>query len=67
MPHGWVDLTNPYIDAIEPLSKGVYDGYFVYSRGGDGSLEFTIPAPVAAKHRQQLATEVRTCHPSSCC
>ena len=22
-----------YIDAIEPVSKGVYDGYFVYSRG----------------------------------
>lgn len=26
-----------YIDAIQPLSTGVYDGYLVYSRGNDGS------------------------------
>jgi Alpha/beta hydrolase domain len=26
-----------YIDAIQPLSAGVYDGYLVYSRGGDGA------------------------------
>jgi Alpha/beta hydrolase domain len=26
-----------YIDALQPQSQGVYDGYFVYSRGGSGS------------------------------
>jgi hypothetical protein len=26
-----------YLDAIQPLSPGVYDGYLVYSRGGDGA------------------------------
>lgn len=26
-----------YIDAIQPLSPGVYDAYFVYSRGNDGA------------------------------
>jgi len=26
-----------YLDAIQPLSRGVYDGYLVYSRGGDGA------------------------------
>jgi hypothetical protein len=39
-----------YIDAIQPLSPGVYDGYFVYSRGGDGadlsqSPQSTITTP----------------------
>jgi hypothetical protein len=26
-----------YIDAIQPLAPGIYDAYFVYSRGGDGA------------------------------
>ncbi len=26
-----------YLDALQPLSQGVYDGYFVYSRGGSGA------------------------------
>jgi Alpha/beta hydrolase domain len=26
-----------YIDAIAPLSPGIYNAYFVYSRGGDGA------------------------------
>ncbi len=26
-----------YIDALQPLSPGIYDAYFVYSRGGDGA------------------------------
>jgi hypothetical protein len=39
-----------YIDAIQPLSPGVYDGYLVYSRGGDGadlsqSPQVTITTP----------------------
>ena len=34
-----------YIDAIEPISKGVYDGYFVYSRGGDGAALSQSPQP----------------------
>jgi hypothetical protein len=34
-----------YIDAIEPLSKGVYDGYLVYSRGDDGAKLSQAPLP----------------------
>ncbi len=26
-----------YIDALQPLTPGIYDAYFVYSRGGDGA------------------------------
>jgi Alpha/beta hydrolase domain len=26
-----------YIDALQPLSPGIYNAYFVYSRGGDGA------------------------------
>ena len=32
-----------YIDAIEPISKGVYDGYLVYSRGDDGAALSQAP------------------------
>lgn len=35
-----------YIDALQPLSSGVYDGYFVYSRGGAGSSLSQAPQPV---------------------
>jgi hypothetical protein len=34
-----------YIDALQPLSKGVYDGYFVYSRGGNGASLSQSPQP----------------------
>jgi hypothetical protein len=34
-----------YIDAVEPLSKGVYDGYLVYSRGDDGAALTQAPEP----------------------
>ena len=34
-----------YIDAVEPLTKGVYDGYFVYSRGGSGAALSQAPLP----------------------
>ncbi len=34
-----------YIDAIEPLSTGVYDGYLVYSRGDDGAALSQAPEP----------------------
>jgi hypothetical protein len=34
-----------YIDAIEPISKGVYDGYLVYSRGDDGAALSQDPQP----------------------
>jgi hypothetical protein len=34
-----------YINAIEPLSKGVFDGYFVYSRGDDGAPLSQAPLP----------------------
>ena len=34
-----------YLDAIEPLSPGVYDGYLVYSRGNDGANLSQSPQP----------------------
>jgi len=37
-----------YIDAIEPISKGVYDGYFVYSRGNGGAALSQDPLPTIA-------------------
>jgi hypothetical protein len=48
-----------YIDAIQPLSPGIYDGYFVYSRGGDGadlsqSPQKTIPTPTPTYIRTDL-------------
>lgn len=32
-----------YIDALQPQSKGVYNGYFVYSRGGSGAALSQAP------------------------
>ncbi len=32
-----------YIDALQPQSQGVYDGYFVYSRGGSGAALSQAP------------------------
>ena len=37
-----------YIDAIQPLSVGVYDGYLVYSRGNDAGDLSQSPQPVIA-------------------
>ncbi|HWF16354.1 MAG TPA: alpha/beta hydrolase domain-containing protein [Acidimicrobiales bacterium] len=34
-----------YLNAIQPLSVGVYDGYLVYSRGSDGSDLSQSPQP----------------------
>ncbi len=34
-----------YLDAVQPLSVGVYDGYLVYSRGEDGSNLSQAPQP----------------------
>jgi hypothetical protein len=52
-----------YIDALQPLSQGVYDGYFVYSRGGNGaalsqSPQHTIPTPVPTLIRTDLHVPV---------
>jgi hypothetical protein len=54
-----------YIDAIEPLSKGVYDGYLVYSRGDDGAPlsqdpQPAIPAPSPTLIRTDLTVPVMT-------
>ena len=35
-----------YIDALQPQSRGVYNGYFVYSRGGSGSALSQAPQPI---------------------
>jgi hypothetical protein len=54
-----------YIDAIEPLSKGVYDGYLVYSRGDGGAALSQdplpkIPAPSPTLIRTDLTVPVMT-------
>jgi hypothetical protein len=42
-----------YIDAVEPLTKGVYDGYFVYSPGGSGAALSQAPLPAIPRpHRR---------------
>jgi hypothetical protein len=37
-----------YIDGIQPLSAGIYNGYLVYSRGNDGADLSQSPQPVIA-------------------
>jgi hypothetical protein len=37
-----------YVDAIQPLSVGVYDGYLIYSRGNDGADLSQSPQPTIA-------------------
>jgi hypothetical protein len=39
-----------YIDAIQPLAPGIYDAYFVYSRGGDASR----PVASSATHHRHV-------------
>ncbi len=34
-----------YINALQPQSQGVYNGYFVYSRGGSGAALSQAPQP----------------------
>jgi hypothetical protein len=52
-----------YIDALQPLSPGIYDAYFVYSRGGDGadlsqSPQKTIATPTQTYIRTDLHVPV---------
>ncbi len=52
-----------YIDALQPLSPGIYDAYFVYSRGGDAadlsqSPQMTIPTPTPTFIRTDLHVPV---------
>ena len=35
-----------YLDAIQPMSAGIYDGYLVYSRGNDGANLSQSPQPI---------------------
>ncbi len=48
-----------YVNAVEPLSPGVYDAYFVYSRGGTAaplsqSPQMSIPTPTPTLIRTDL-------------
>jgi hypothetical protein len=48
-----------YINAVQPVSPGIYDAYFVYSRGGDGAnlsqtRHLTIPTPTPTYIRTDL-------------
>ena len=48
-----------YLDAIQPLSPGVYDGYLVYSRGGDGANLSQAPqANVASPNPTYIRTDL---------
>jgi hypothetical protein len=52
-----------YIDALQPSSAGIYDAYFVYSRGGNAanlsqSPQATIPAPTPTYIRTDLHVPV---------
>ncbi len=52
-----------YVDAIQPLSVGVYDGYLIYSRGNDGgdlsqSPQLTIATPNPTYIRTDLHVPV---------
>ena len=52
-----------YIDAVQPQSPGIYDGYFIYSRGGDGadlsqSPQATISTPAPTYIRTDLQVPV---------
>jgi hypothetical protein len=48
-----------YLNAIQPMSPGVYDGYLVYSRGGDGAnLSQTPQADVPTPNPTYLRTDL---------
>ncbi len=52
-----------YIDALQPSSPGIYDAYFVYSRGGDGAdlsqaPQRTITTPTPTYIRTDLHVPV---------
>jgi hypothetical protein len=48
-----------YIDAIQPLSVGVYNGYLVYSRGNDGADLSQAPQPnIATPNPTYIRTDL---------
>ena len=48
-----------YLDAIQPLSPGVYDGYLVYSRGNDGANLSQAPQPnIATPNPTYIRTDL---------
>ena len=48
-----------YLDAIQPLSVGVYDGYLVYSRGSDGSdLSQSPQATISTPNPTYIRTDL---------
>ena len=52
-----------YVDAIQPLSSGIYNSYFIYSRGGDGAdlsqaPQATIATPTPTFIRTDLHVPV---------
>lgn len=52
-----------YIDALQPRSPGIFDAYFVYSRGGNASNlsqspQATVPAPTPTYIRTDLHVPV---------
>jgi hypothetical protein len=54
-----------YLDAIQPMSTGVYNGYLVYSRGGDGANLSQAPRPTFPRRTRRTSGPTCTC-PSSC-
>jgi hypothetical protein len=49
-----------YLDAVQPLSPGVYNGYLVYSRGNDGANLSQSPQPnVATPNPTYIRTDLR--------
>ncbi len=50
-----------YIDALQPQSRGVYDGYFVYSRGGSGAALSQAPqASINTPNTTFIRTDLNT-------
>jgi Alpha/beta hydrolase domain len=54
-----------YIDAVEPRTRGVYDGYLVYSRGDGGAAlsqdpQPVVPTPAPTRIRADLDVPVMT-------
>jgi hypothetical protein len=48
-----------YLDAIQPLSPGIYNGYLVYSRGNDGANLSQSPQPnIATPNPTYIRTDL---------
>lgn len=48
-----------YLDAIQPMSSGIYNGYLVYSRGNDGANLSQAPQPtIAAPNPTYIRTDL---------